>query len=115
MKAYTKAVCFECGGRVVGKSISVGGYTLRDDMVFTDGTHECLLTPTLYRIAEVLIKNHNVTIPRHRIESYLYSSDREFDTRVVDVYIGYLRKRIGKHLIKTVTGIGYKFVTNERR
>jgi DNA-binding response OmpR family regulator len=31
---------------------------------------------------------------------------------VVDVYVGYLRRKLGKDLIETVRGMGYRLVVN---
>jgi DNA-binding response OmpR family regulator len=38
----------------------------------------------------------------------------DFDpgSNVVDVYVGYLRRKLGKELIETVRGMGYRLVVD---
>ena len=69
------------------------------------------LTPLEFKLLEYLIHNQGRILTRAMILNriWLYSSDVE--TRVVDVYIGYLRKKIDlghkKKLIHSVRGFGY--------
>jgi two-component system response regulator MprA len=69
------------------------------------------LTPQEFKLLQYLMSNKGRILTREMILSriWLYSSDVE--TRVVDVYIGYLRKKIDgeseKKLIHSVRGFGY--------
>lgn len=69
------------------------------------------LTPQEYKLLQYLMSNKGRILTREMILSriWLYSSDVE--TRVVDVYIGYLRKKIDsgfpKRLLHSVRGFGY--------
>ncbi|HZE87678.1 MAG TPA: response regulator transcription factor [Methylomirabilota bacterium] len=69
------------------------------------------LTPQEFKLLQYLMSNKGRILTRDMILSriWLYSSDVE--TRVVDVYIGYLRKKIDsgypKPLIHSVRGFGY--------
>jgi DNA-binding response OmpR family regulator len=69
------------------------------------------LTPQEFKLLQYLMSNKGRILTREMILSriWLYSSDVE--TRVVDVYMGYLRKKIDsdfpKKLLHSVRGFGY--------
>jgi len=69
------------------------------------------LTPQEFKLLQYLMSNRGRILTREMILSriWLYSSDVE--TRVVDVYMGYLRKKIDankeKKLLHSVRGFGY--------
>ena len=69
------------------------------------------LTPQEFKLLQYLMSNKGRILSREMILSriWLYSADVE--TRVVDVYIGYLRKKIdtgfSKKLIHSIRGFGY--------
>lgn len=69
------------------------------------------LTPQEFKLLQYLMSNKGRILTREMILSriWLYSSDVE--TRVVDVYMGYLRKKVDngypKKLLHSVRGFGY--------
>jgi DNA-binding response OmpR family regulator len=69
------------------------------------------LTATEYRLLEFLLKNPRRVLSRMEILEQVWGIDFNMSTKVVDVYINYLRKKINKNnqseLIQTVTGLGY--------
>jgi len=75
------------------------------------GTREIDLTAREYELLEFMARNHRRVLSRDLLLSRVW--DREFgiETNVVDVYIGYLRKKVDAsgetRLIKTVRGAGY--------
>jgi DNA-binding response OmpR family regulator len=75
------------------------------------GSKTIQLTPQEFKLLQYLMSNKGRILTREMILSriWLYSSDVE--TRVVDVYIGYLRKKIDsgfdKKLIHSIRGFGY--------
>jgi two-component system, OmpR family, response regulator MprA len=74
------------------------------------------LTPQEFKLLEYLMANKGRILTREMIlkKIWLYSTDVE--TRVVDVYIGYLRKKIdgafSRKLIHSVRGFGYVIKIN---
>jgi two-component system response regulator MprA len=72
------------------------------------------LTPQEFKILEYLMSNKGRVLTREMILSRLWRSNPDIETRVVDVYIGYLRKKIDaghkKKIIQSVRGFGYKVV-----
>ncbi len=75
------------------------------------GRHELQLTPREYALLEYLAMRAGQTVSRADIWEHLYEFSSAASSNVVDVYIGYLRKKIerpGKPaLIRTVRGRGY--------
>ncbi len=71
------------------------------------------LTPQEYRLLEYLMMNAEKTVSRDMILNRLWSAGSDVESRVVDVYIGYLRNKIDKphgvHYIHSVRGFGYMF------
>ena len=69
------------------------------------------LTTKEFALLEYMIRNKGVVLTREMIENNLWNFDYEGGTNVVDVYIGYLRRKIDKDrdskLIHTVWGTGW--------
>ena len=69
------------------------------------------LTPQEFKLLEYLMHNKGRVLSRTMILDRLWTFSPDIDTRVVDVYIGYLRKKIDaksdKKLITSVRGFGY--------
>ena len=69
------------------------------------------LTAKEFSLLEYMVRNRGVVLSREMIENNLWNYDYEGGTNVVDVYVGYLRKKIDKgfdtKLIHTVWGTGW--------
>lgn len=69
------------------------------------------LTPQEYNLLKFLIMHKNKVLDRDTILNRIWMYDPDIESRVVDVYIGYLRKKIDANqkvkLIHTVRGFGY--------
>ena len=66
------------------------------------------LTPTEYELLHYLVTNKDKVLTREMILSRVWSQDSSIQTRVVDVYIGYLRKKLGKpQIVQSKRGYGY--------
>lgn len=69
------------------------------------------LTKTEFRLLEYLIINKNRVLNREMILNNVWSYSADVESRVVDVFIGYLREKIDKDftkkLIQSVRGFGY--------
>lgn len=69
------------------------------------------LTGKEFSLMEYMIRNKGVVLSRDMIENNIWNYDYEGGTNVVDVYIGYLRKKLDtgydKKLIHTVWGSGW--------
>lgn len=75
------------------------------------------LTATEYRLLEYLLRNPRKVLSRLEILEQVWGIEFNMNTKVVDVYINYLRKKINKHnpaeLIHTVVGLGYMIRENK--
>lgn len=69
------------------------------------------LTPQEFRLLEYLMNNKGRVLSRDMILNRLWLSSPDVETRVVDVYMGYIRKKIDlghkQKLIHSVRGFGY--------
>jgi len=75
------------------------------------GRDEVILTPREYSVLEYLAMRAGEVVSRSDIWEHVYEFNSEADSNVVDVYIGYLRRKIerpGKPpVIRTLRGRGY--------
>jgi DNA-binding response OmpR family regulator len=75
------------------------------------GTREIDLTGREYELLEYMARNHRRVLSRDLLLSRVWQLEFGIGTNVVDVYIGYLRKKVDApgetRLIKTVRGAGY--------
>ncbi|MFC1480192.1 response regulator transcription factor [Candidatus Omnitrophota bacterium] len=68
------------------------------------------LTPTEFKILELLASRKGQVFTRDRILDYLWGEEKVVVERTIDVHIRHLRTKLGKaeKFIKNVRGIGYK-------
>lgn len=69
---------------------------------------EVSLSSKEYSLLEYLLLNKEKILSKTDLLNHVWESDIDIETNVVDVYIGYLRKKLGKDYIKTIRGMGYK-------
>lgn len=98
------------------KTLHVADLTLDTERVrVTRGDREILLSPHEFRLLRYLMSNMGKVLTREMILNRVWQYSYDIDSRVVDVYVGYLRKKIDaaykKKLINSVRGFGY--VLNE--
>lgn len=61
-----------------------------------------------YTILELLLRNKNKVLSRRQIEEIVWGNNiSEFDSRVIDVYVLKLRRKLNISCIETIRGIGY--------
>ncbi|EEW25844.1 response regulator [Rhodobacter ferrooxidans] len=59
-------------------------------------------------IFEVLLQRPGTIVPKGQIEERLYSFDAEVESNTIEVYVSRLRKKLGRDVIETVRGMGYR-------
>lgn len=75
---------------------------------------EIALSNKEYALLEYLLRNKDRINTKSEIINSVWGKDYDLETNVVDVYIGYIRKKIDKNftdcspLIRTIRGMGYK-------
>jgi len=80
---------------------------LRRRRVFV-GDREVELSARELSLAEVLVRNRGIVLSREQLLSQVWGYDFDPGSNVVDVYVGYLRKKLGADLVSTVRGLGYR-------
>ncbi len=73
----------------------------------TVGDRSVTLTAREFTMLEVLMRHHGQVLSREQLLSHVWGYDYDPGSNVVDVYIGYLRKKLGNGTIETVRGMGY--------
>ena len=81
-----------------------------------DGT-DVRLTAREFALLEYLVRKDGNVASKAEILDHVWGIDFAGDPNVVEVYVGYLRKKIdapfGEESIETVRGAGYRLVGNE--
>ncbi|AZG45294.1 response regulator transcription factor [Gordonia insulae] len=76
------------------------------------GDTEISLTPREFAVLEYLIRNAGTVVSKADILHSVWDDNFEGDPNIVEVYVGYLRKRVdvpfGIRSIETVRGAGYR-------
>jgi two-component system, OmpR family, response regulator QseB len=62
-----------------------------------------------FTMAEVFLRHPGQVISREQLLNSVWGYDYDPGSNVVDVYVGYLRKKLGSDLIETVRGMGYRW------
>lgn len=63
-----------------------------------------------FALAETLMEHPGQVLSREQLLSRVWGYDFDPGSNVVDVYVGYLRRKLGDGTIQTVRGMGYRFV-----
>lgn len=63
-----------------------------------------------FALADLFFRHPGQVLTREQILSNVWGYDYDPGSNVVDVYVGYLRKKLGNEVIQTVRGMGYRLV-----
>lgn len=63
-----------------------------------------------FALAEELVRNAGQVLSREQLLSRVWGYDFDPGSNVADVYIGYLRQKLGADRIQTLRGVGYRLV-----
>ncbi len=77
----------------------------------TVGGRTVELSAREFTMLEVLMRHPGQVLSREQLLSHVWGYDFDPGSNVVDVYIGYLRRKLGKEHIATVRGMGYALGT----
>lgn len=73
------------------------------------------LTAREFVLVETFLRNPGQVLSREQLLSKVWGYDFDPGSNIVDVYIRYLRRKIGPDRIETVRGMGYRLIEPERR
>jgi DNA-binding response OmpR family regulator len=93
-------------------ALAAGGVRLdlRTRRATVDG-REVELSAREFNLAEIFMRNAGQVLSREQLLDHVWGFDFDPGSNVVDVYVGYLRRKLGSHAIATVRGMGYRFTT----
>jgi DNA-binding response OmpR family regulator len=61
-----------------------------------------------FALAEMFLRHPGQVLSREQLLSHVWGYEYDPGSNIVDVYVGYLRKKLGAGLITTVRGMGYR-------
>ena len=71
------------------------------------------LTSLEYRLLAYMMHHQGRVISRTELVEHLYDQDFDRDSNTIEVYVGRLRRKLGKDVIETVRGLGYRLAAAE--
>jgi two-component system OmpR family response regulator len=71
------------------------------------------LTSLEYRLLAYLMHHQGRVISRTELVEHLYDQDFDRDSNTIEVFVGRLRRKLGKDVIETVRGLGYRLAAPE--
>jgi len=71
------------------------------------------LTSLEYRLLAYLMHHQDKVVSRTELVEHLYDQDFDRDSNTIEVFIGRLRRKLGKDMIETVRGLGYRLAAAE--
>jgi two-component system OmpR family response regulator len=66
------------------------------------------LTPREFGLLEFLLRRPGRVVTKIEILDHVWDQAADTHPNAVEVYIGYLRRKLGRHLVETVRGAGYR-------
>lgn len=94
-KPETVIICGELELDLLARKVQIKGRTVH-------------LSNREFLLAETFARSPGQIMSRQQLLTQVWGCEYCTDTNIVDVYIGYLRKKLGKHLFETVRGKGYR-------
>ena len=79
-----------------------------DAKTFTKDHEKIILSKKEYELIVFLIKHKNGIVSNSMIEEQLWNNESYINSNVIQVTMYNLRKKVGKELIKSFRGLGYK-------
>jgi DNA-binding response OmpR family regulator len=69
------------------------------------------LTAKEFALLETFLRHPGQVLSREQLLSHVWGYDFDPGSNVVDVYVGYLRRKLGPYRFETVRGMGYRLRT----
>ena len=79
-----------------------------ESKIVTKNKQRIELTAKEYELLLFLLKNKNAYVSNAMIEEQLWNNQEYINSNVIQVTVYHLRKKLGKELIKSNRGLGYK-------
>ncbi|MBX2830420.1 MAG: response regulator transcription factor [Rhodospirillales bacterium] len=85
-----------------GVEVDLAGRVILIDGVQTD------LTSREWALFDQMVRRPGQTLSKRQLEEALYEFGAEIESNTVEVYVSRIRRKLGKDVIKTVRGVGYR-------
>jgi two-component system OmpR family response regulator len=72
------------------------------------GERELTLTPREFAMLELFMRRPGEVLTRFELLEHIWDGSYENRSNVIEVYVGYLRDKLDRHVIQTVRGVGYR-------
>lgn len=72
------------------------------------GNRQVELSAREFTLAETFLRHPGQVLTREQLLSRVWGYDYDPSSNIVDVYVGYLRKKLGSERFETVRGVGYR-------
>ena len=69
------------------------------------------LTAREWALFEAFVQRPSALLSKSQLEDRLYAFGAEIESNTIEVYISRLRKKLGRELIETVRGMGYRLMS----
>lgn len=93
-----------------GGPLAVGGLALDEErQIVSRAGEEFTLTATEFRLLRYLMLHPGKIVSKTELTEHVYDYDSDKDSNVLEVYIKRLRQKLGKDIIETHRGQGYRF------
>ena len=105
--ARIRAVLRRHGGAAVS-TIGNGAITLNlDTREARRGDVSLVLPPREFALLHALLERPGRILSRHQLEEKIYGWGEEVESNAIDVLIHYVRKKLGKDVVRNVRGAGW--------
>jgi len=115
LRALLRRPVLRGGDRLVAGSIAMD----LGARAVTHGTEPITLTPREFAVLEYLLRHPGQALSRAQIAEGVWSWEFHGESNIVDVYIGYLRRKLDEEgapsFIETLRGYGYRLRNEVRR
>jgi DNA-binding response OmpR family regulator len=96
--------------QTVSTTISEGRVTI--DVITREvriGGRSVDLSPREFALLETMMHHRGQVLSQAQLLDHVWGYDRHPSSNVVEVYVGYLRKKLRRDVVETVRGAGYRF------
>ena len=73
------------------------------------GETEIELSAREFELLRTFLEHPNQVLSREQLLAHVWGYDYDPGSNVVDVYVGYLRRKLGARSFETVRGVGYRY------
>jgi DNA-binding response OmpR family regulator len=77
----------------------------------TVGGRTIELSAREFALLELFLRHPDQVLSREQVLAHVWGYDFDPNSNVVEVYVGYLRRKLGAEVIATVRGMGYRYVS----